>query len=165
LSEIAVEYRTSVSTLLRTNGLKDPRRLRVGQRVKVPLGRGASGGATASAGSARQQPVAATGAATVRVSPGETLSHIAARHGVTVADLMRANGISNPTRIRAGEVLRIPSGGSKGASGVRTHRVSRGQTLSDIASMYRTSVGRLQRHNQISDPTKLRYGQVIEVPM
>jgi len=37
LSEIAGEYRTSVSALLRTNGMKDPRRLRVGQRLKVPV--------------------------------------------------------------------------------------------------------------------------------
>ena len=164
LSEIAGEYRTSVSLLLRTNGMKDARRLRVGQKLKVPVGAGAVGTITASAGSAMKEG-GTPAASTVRVAPGDTLSHIAARHGVSVADLMRQNGISKPAAVRAGQVLRIPSGGANGAGGVKTHRVGRGQTLSDIADMYRTSVGRLQRHNQIDDPSKLRYGQVIEVPM
>jgi len=166
LSEIAGEYRTTVNALSRSNGLKDPRRLRVGQRLRVPLVAEASGSATASASSKRSAVRSTGGSPSVRVAAGETLSHIAARHGVTVADLMRANGISKPSTIRAGQVIRIPAGGVKNTtSGVRTHRVSRGQTLSDIAGIYRTSVRSLQRHNQISDPTKLRYGQIIEVPM
>jgi membrane-bound lytic murein transglycosylase D len=166
LSEIAGEYRTTVSTLSRVNGLKDARRLRVGQRLKVPVSGERAGTVTASATAARSPARSTGGSTSVRVASGETLSHIAARHGVTVGDLMRANGISKPTSIRAGQVLRIPTGGAKsGAGGVRTHRVSRGQTLSDIAGIYRTSVRSLQHHNRIADPTKLRYGQIIEVPM
>jgi LysM repeat protein len=74
---------------------------------------------------------------------------------------MTHNGISNPSSVRAGQVLRIPA---RGSSSVKTHRVGRGQTLSQIADIYRISVGSLQRHNQIDDPSKLKYGQIIEVP-
>jgi membrane-bound lytic murein transglycosylase D len=162
LSEIAAEYRTSVSALLRTNGMKDPRRLRVGQRLKVPVVGGSGAVVTAAADSPVEQGRVPS-STSVRVARGETLSHIAARHGVSVADLMRYNGISKASAIRAGQVLRIPA--RRGTGGVKTHRVGRGQTLSDIADIYRTSVGNLQRHNQINDPSKLRYGQVIEVPM
>jgi len=162
LSEIAGEYRTSVSALLRVNGLKDPRRLRIGQRLKVPTAGGSADVVTASAESAARHGGGAA-ASSVRVERGQTLSHIAARYGVSVADLMKVNGISNPTTVRAGQSLKIPPRGA--SAGVRTHRVSRGQTLSHIADLYRTSVGSLQQHNGIDDPSKLRYGQVIEVPM
>jgi membrane-bound lytic murein transglycosylase D len=160
LSEIAGEYRTSVSLLLRTNGLKDSRHLRVGQRLKVPV---VGGQAVVTADADSSSGAGPRSGPSVRVAPGETLSEIAARHGVSVAALMSQNGISDAAAVRAGRVLRIPPGGAVGR--VKTHRVGRGQTLSDIADMYRTSVGSLQRHNQIDDPSKLRYGQIIEVPM
>jgi LysM repeat protein len=46
------------------------------------------------------------------VRPGDTLSEIAIRFGVTVRALADANGISNPALIRAGQVLVIPSPGA-----------------------------------------------------
>ena len=65
--------------------------------------------------------VASTQAAAVRsprrsdpnvVKRGDTLSEVAGRLGVSVADLARANGISNPDRVRAGRRLAVPGGGS-----------------------------------------------------
>jgi soluble lytic murein transglycosylase-like protein len=50
-------------------------------------------------------------AATVTVGPGDTLSAIAARQGVSVAALARANGLRDPDRIVVGRVLRIPAQG------------------------------------------------------
>lgn len=47
-------------------------------------------------------------AETYRVRPGDTLSGIAARFGVPVNQLAKANGIRNPNRIYAGQVLCIP---------------------------------------------------------
>ncbi len=46
------------------------------------------------------------------VQPGETLSEIAARFGLTVEELARANGITNPALIRAGQELIIPAPGA-----------------------------------------------------
>lgn len=43
------------------------------------------------------------------VQPGETLSAIAARYGVSVYTLTRYNGISNANYLRVGQVLTIPS--------------------------------------------------------
>jgi membrane-bound lytic murein transglycosylase D len=45
---------------------------------------------------------------THRVRRGETPSSIARRYNLTTGALMRANGIRNPRRLRAGSVLRIP---------------------------------------------------------
>lgn len=43
------------------------------------------------------------------VAGGDTLSHIAARFGVSVSELCRVNQISNPNVIRVGQRLQIPS--------------------------------------------------------
>lgn len=45
------------------------------------------------------------------VSPGDTLSSIAARYGVSVEDLMKANGIVNPDYLMLGQALLVPVGG------------------------------------------------------
>jgi chromosome segregation ATPase len=42
------------------------------------------------------------------VERGETLASIAAKYGVTVADIVAANGISNPNLIAVGQELVIP---------------------------------------------------------
>lgn len=44
---------------------------------------------------------------TYTVRKGDTLSSIAAKHGTTVSDLAKRNGIPNPNKIFAGQVLKI----------------------------------------------------------
>ena len=44
------------------------------------------------------------------VTTGDTLSSIAREHRSSVADLMKANEIKDPTRIRAGQRIALPSG-------------------------------------------------------
>lgn len=160
LSEIATLYRTSVGALKAHNGISDPRRLRAGQTISVPV----AGTAAASTVAQRTPGVVP---ASHRVVRGQTLSHIARRYGVSVVALQRHNSITNPRALRPGQLLSIPSGSSAAGSGsgYRVHRVGRGQTLSHIARLYRTTVRSLQRYNGISDPRKLRYGQLIKVPM
>ena len=51
------------------------------------------------------------------VSRGETLSEVAGRLGVSVSDLARANGVTNPDRIRAGRRLVVPGGAGSRPSG------------------------------------------------
>lgn len=46
-----------------------------------------------------------------KVEAGETLFRIAKRYGVTVDTLQRANGISDPTTLRVGQILSIPDKG------------------------------------------------------
>ena len=49
------------------------------------------------------------------VKSGEALSTIASRYGVSASAIAKANGITDPNRIRAGQTLSIP--GSSGSSG------------------------------------------------
>jgi lipoprotein-anchoring transpeptidase ErfK/SrfK len=54
--------------------------------------------------------------ATVEVQPGDTLSAIAERHGISVQVLAEANQIQNPDLIQVGQVLQLPeSGNTQGA--------------------------------------------------
>ncbi len=46
---------------------------------------------------------------THRVRKGETLSHIARRHRVSVDRLLAANGMTRATQLRSGQLLRVPS--------------------------------------------------------
>jgi LysM repeat protein len=99
----------------------------------------------------------------VVVQPGETLSEIAERNGVSLTRLMQANGISNPDLVVAGTRLVIPGRGSSGPSGSSTVTVQPGDTLSGIADRHGVSVNRLMQMNGISDPNLVVAGQRLVV--
>ncbi len=153
LSGIAKKYRTTVTALQYHNSIRDPRHLRYGAVLKVPV---SGGGAFAAVVAANARP------ATHRVARGETLSHVAKRYGLSMTTLQRYNSIKDANRVVVGQVVKIPSGA---VAQYRTHQVARGQTLSHIAKLYQTSVRVLQTHNGIRDPSRLRQGQVLKVPM
>jgi LysM repeat protein len=94
LGEIAAELGTTVGALAAANGLRDPNRVLAGQLLEVPGSRATNAGA---------------GAITLEVRPGQTLSAIAARYGVSVTALAAANGLRDPNRVLAGATLVIPA--------------------------------------------------------
>lgn len=98
LGEIAGMYGVSVRDLMSENGIRDPRRLQIGQRLYLS---GAAGGGSAG----RVSQVAS--AETHQVQRGQTLYGIARRYGVSVADLKSANGLTTDT-IQPGMRLSIP---------------------------------------------------------
>jgi len=94
LSAIAKTYGTTVDWLVKTNNIANPNFIYVGQKLKVPC--------TPTDPSAQ----AKTRVHTVR--RGETLSGIAAKYGVSLSSLVKANNIANPNFIYIGQQLRIP---------------------------------------------------------
>lgn len=64
----------------------------------------------ASCGTAIAPAAISTTGAGYTVRPGDTLSGIAARYGVTTASLRALNGVSNPNRLLAGTRLALPAG-------------------------------------------------------
>ena len=92
------------------------------------------------------------------VNPGETLSGVAARYGVSIDSIVEANGLADADLIISGERLRIPQ-----RVVTRAHRVKAGETLSSIASRYGTTVERLARSNRIPDPNLIIEGQTLRV--
>ena len=110
-----------------------------------------------------------------RVRPGDTLSGIAARHGLSVQALARLNGIQADGVLRIGEQLRVPEAGSPPSplagniSSAPTPRtalywVQPGDTLSGIAARYGLSVQALARLNGIEPGSMLQAGERLRVP-
>ena len=111
-----------------------------------------------------------------RVRRGQALSVIAERYGTSVKALMRLNGLANPRRVRAGQLLKIPGrfvakADSSAPSAAPPppkqsvqHRVRRGETLSVIAERYGTSVKALMRLNGLTNPRRVRAGQLLNIP-
>lgn len=117
--------------------------------------------------SGRAARASATGATTTshRVKQGETLSHIARRHGVSVAALRSANGNVDPRRLRAGQTLRVPSRASArsaDASATRVHQVRRGENLTVIARRYGVSVRQIQAWNNLQG-SRILAGQRLRI--
>lgn len=100
LARIAARHRTTVQALAAANGITNINHVWVGQRLKVP---GASSAPSPGSGSTPS-------GSSYRVQRGDTLSAIARRHGVSMWTLAQHNGISNPSRIYVGQVIRIPGG-------------------------------------------------------
>ena len=60
--------------------------------------------------------VAASAASTYTLRPGDTLSSVGRRFGVSVAGLVAANHLADPNRVLAGQVLKLPGGQTAGGS-------------------------------------------------
>ena len=113
---------------------------------------------------------------TVVVQPGDTLTGIGRRHGLSVRRLIDLNGLANPNWIVAGQRLRIgrdgsgPSGGSRASGGsrqagsTRVHIVSPGSTLSHVALRYGVSVSAIVAANRIANPSLIFSGQRLVIP-
>jgi len=101
LSVIARRYGSSVSAIMRANGLRSANRIWPGQRLRIPS-RGAPVVRTVS------QTGGDHGLRRYRVSRGDTLGAIAAAHGVSLSALLHANGLTTRSTIHPGQSLVVP---------------------------------------------------------
>lgn len=161
LFRIALRYGTTVNAIIAANGLSGDT-IYVGQHLTIPGGSGTSG----SSGSA-------AGGVVHVVQPGDTLTRIGLRYGVTTGALQQANNLPSANLIYVGQRLVIPggsggssgpSGGSGASSGGTSYTVRPGDTLGAIAARYGTTVGALASANGIVNPSLIRVGQVIQIP-
>ena len=114
LSAIASMYGTSWKKLAEYNGLANPNKLYAGQEIRIPGELGAAPAPVSRSSSPApsvETPRAPIGEGTSYViQRGDTLSGIAKRAGVSVAELKAANALTS-NRIVAGKSLTIPKGG------------------------------------------------------
>lgn len=100
------------------------------------------------------------------VSWGETLFSIAQRYGTSVDAICAANGLSDPTRIYAGQRLVIPKTNvpTAPAEAGATHVVQAGENLYRISLRYGVTVKALAELNRIRDPDQVVAGQTLIIP-
>lgn len=134
---------------------------------------------------------AASGGVYYRVKVGDTLFSLGRLYGVDAYFIADVNGLSNPNRIFAGQVLFIPSSGagysyggapyshyyptgqyyegsyyypSYSHSGSDYYVVRRGDTLASIGRRYGLSPFYIANINNIPNPNLIYSGQVLHIP-
>lgn len=176
LTRIAITHGLQVADLLSWNGLSydDARAVLPGAtlRLSAPPETGSSSSSGASS-SGSDSPAASTHT----VSSGETLWSIASKHGLTLRELVRANGLKASSIIRPGQKLKLngstsSSGGSTSASSQKssssgtnstTHVVASGETVWSIAREYGTSVQDILAENDLGSSATIMPGQKLTV--
>jgi LysM repeat protein len=111
------------------------------------------------------------------VKSGENLTKIGAMYGVTVADLVKANGLKSENDVRAGQELKIPEPSKTTAKPTDiklrateekatpgTYVVRKNDSLIKIAKDLKVGYEDLVKLNNIKDPKKLQEGQKLKVP-
>lgn len=98
------------------------------------------------------------------VQPGDTLSGIAAAHGVSLAAIFAANGMGWNTVIYPGQVIKLDAARPAGAPGAGTYTVRRGDTLSWIALAHSVDLVTVFELNGMDWNTVIYPGQVISLP-
>lgn len=173
LGRIASRHRCTVAQIKRWNNLSS-NNIRVGQRLVIYRGGTSSGSASASASSApakTQSSSAATasGGSTYTVKSGDTLSGIANRNGVTVAQLKQWNGLSG-NNIKVGQKLKVKAGSTSqpaasSASGdYITYTVKSGDSFYSIAKNYSgVSAQNIMDFNGMTS-SNLKPGMKIKIP-
>jgi murein DD-endopeptidase MepM/ murein hydrolase activator NlpD len=115
---IARRYGVSVAALIEINGLAHGSSIKPGQQLVLPASGSAKIAADPPAGRAPATRAAIAPAAPAATAgwegrytlrSGQSLYSVARQHGVTLAELQRVNGITEPTRVRAGTVLSVPT--------------------------------------------------------
>ena len=92
-----------------------------------------------------------------QVKRGDTLSGLAARHGISQNYLLLLNELSSP-KLFVGQQLKLPR------FRLQSVTVEAGDTLSEIALAHNASIGELMFLNQINSEQKIYRGQKLYVP-
>ncbi len=105
------------------------------------------------------------------VQPGENLYRISLRYGMTVDDIMAANGLSDAHTIYAGQGLVIPTESeaevldqSLGTGAAATYIVQPGDTLTGIALQHGVTIWMIVPVNGLSNPHVVYSGQELMIP-
>jgi LysM repeat protein len=117
---------------------------------------------------ASPSPIAAATSFLHTVAAGEYLSYIAERYGVSVDDIVKANGLKSADAVYIGQRLIIPAKGPTPTPAPsvtrRTHLVKAGEYLSLIAQKYGVSVDAIVKANGLKNADAIYAGQVLIIP-
>lgn len=94
-----------------------------------------------------------------RVKKGDTLSELALKYSTTVRDLIYINNIQNPNLIYIEDKIIISANRINDSQ--KTYRVKKGDTLSEIAKRYHTTVEHLVELNRIKNKNLIYAGEMI----
>lgn len=166
LTGVAKRFGVSVAQLRSTNKLKGSQ-INVGQRLVIKGG-STSSSRTTIAKASTTSTRSTTSVSRYKVQSGDTLSSIARRFDVSVAQLQTANGV-NGGLIKVGQTLTIDSKAASRSSGARkasakVYKVKSGDTLWSIARNHKIKIDLLCSHNGLSTKAVIKPGQTLKIP-
>jgi LysM repeat protein len=149
VTQIAKRFGLSVSSIARLNNLGPKSLIRVGQVLKL------SGTAAPN-----------TAVESYRVKPGDTLLAIAARHGLSLAELTAINRISSSTLIYPGQVLRVAKvlpASQPPLNAPDSYQVVAGDSLESVAKKFSLSLSALREYNGLTRSSIIYVGQILSL--
>ncbi len=178
LTSISRRHDVSIERLVELNRLANPNRIYVGQRLQLTTAPAAS---PASAPAAPKPEARPERRHTVRA--GEHLTRISRHYGVTIAAIVAANRLADPSRIYAGQTLTIPGVAAPApkpaadakpapapaapkpeARPERRHTVRAGEHLTRISRHYGVTIAAIVAANRLADPSRIYAGQTLTIP-
>lgn len=153
LSEIAKDFGTTVSNIVSLNTfITNPNLIYSGQQLTIK---------TTSETSENSKSI-------YIVKSGDTLSYIALKYNTTINSLVRLNNIENRNLIYPGQeiivnfseqTVNIPN-----SCGKVLYQIKKGDTLSQLAIKYRSTVQEIATLNNIVNPNLIYAGDTIRIP-
>ena len=176
LTAIARRYNISLHALAKENGLSITDGVLIGQTLKLPSD--AKTANTTMANTSSSPSVNKPESYTVRA--GDSLTSVAATHGLTVGQLASYNNLANDAHILIGQRLWLVAGKVKrqpvsaqtpsrqststANTNSATHKVSAGESLTAIARRYNISLHALAKENGLSITDGVLIGQTLKLP-
>ena len=162
LTAIARKYNVTLQALAAENDLSVTDGVFIGQTLKLPNGAQAvtssASAPTQSSPRSNTQSSANLGATeNYTVKSGESLTQLANRFGVSIADLAAANNLASNANLRIGQVIKVPKL-------TTTYTVKSGDGLISLARRFGISTDELAKMNNLEPNANLRIGQVLTVP-
>jgi len=155
--DIARAFGTSTDRIRRLNNLDYSGRIYVGQKLRVDDD-GSSSGTYTSAG--KKTEAVAGGTYTVR--KGDSLWDIANRLGTSITLLRNLNGLGRRSYIYPGQKLKVPATAT-GSDAFQVYTVRRGDTISEIAALYGTTISNIARWNNLRNPSMISIGDQLKI--
>ena len=190
LLQIALDYDVSLGELMTANQIANANQVRIGVTLLIPTTD------SLSTSSERMQEDGASAVeseaigASVTVRPGDTLSQIALNHGISPAELMALNGLTNPNMVHIGQRLQVPNRSTSLVLEeakfdeaifdettfdetkalpewqiVDTYLVQPGDSMSAISLIYNTSMSAILLANGLEDVTDVPVGRELLIPI
>lgn len=164
LAAIAKSYNVSVRELAANNGIANPNVIYVGQRLVIP-------GTTAAMNRAVTTNALPAGDGYYTVRRGDNLVRVANANGMSLNDLMRLNGLTNPNFIWVGQKLRVSARveaiqaekQSEPSVADSIYVVQQGDNLAEIAEEHNTTTYELMVANGLPNPSFTWVGQRLRI--
>jgi LysM repeat protein len=184
ISGIAGRHGLDTGEVLKLNNLQPSTIIYPGQKIRL------SGSAPSAAPAAAAPAPAATAGGSYTVKPGDTLSAIASRHGVSLSDVFSWNGLNMRSIIRPGQKVKVGAGEAAptpapapASTAVQpasapaapapeapapapggSYTIKAGDTLSAIASKHGVKLSDILSANRLSMSTVIYPGNKLVIP-